>query len=60
MTEDIGPLLNHWPYDPKNSIRKIFSSKGVEKIQVRIDQGPFQGILQMELDGRPDGPQTAQ
>ncbi len=55
MTEDIGPLLNHWPYDPKNSIRKIFSSKGVEKIQVRIDQGPFQGILQMELDGRPDG-----
>ncbi|MCY3680562.1 MAG: UvrB/UvrC motif-containing protein [Gemmatimonadetes bacterium] len=55
MTEDIGPLLKHWPYDPKNSIRKIFSSKGVEKIQVRIDQGPFQGILQMELDGRPDG-----
>lgn len=55
MTEDISPLLRHWPYDPKNSIRKIISSRGVEKIQVRVDQGPFQGILQMELDGRPDG-----
>ena len=55
MTEDISPLLCHWPYDPKNSIRKIISSRGVEKIQVRVDQGPFQGILQMELDGRPDG-----
>ena len=55
MIEDIGPLLHHWPYDPKNSIRKITSSRGVEKIQVRVDQGPFQGILQMELDGRPDG-----
>ncbi len=55
MIEDISPLLRHWPYDPKNNIRKIISSKGIEKIQVRIDQGPFQGILQMELDGRPDG-----
>jgi len=55
MTDDIGALLHHWPYDPENSIRKIVSPEGVEKIQVRVDQGPFQGILQMELDGRPDG-----
>lgn len=55
MTDDIGALLHQWPYDPENSIRKIVSPEGDEKIQVRVDQGPFQGILQMELDGRPDG-----
>jgi hypothetical protein len=55
MTEDIGNLLQHWPYNPENSIRKITSPEGAEKVQVRVDQGPFQGILQMELDGRPDG-----
>jgi hypothetical protein len=55
MMEDIGPLLKHWPYSQDNSIRKIIDQDGTEKIQVRVDQGAFQGILQMELDGRPDG-----
>ena len=55
MTEDIGPILRQWPYNQDNSIRKIIDPNGVEKIQVRVDQGAFQGILQMELDGRPDG-----
>lgn len=55
MREDIGPLLRHWPYNQDNSIRKIIDQDGTEKIQVRVDQGAFQGILQMELDGRPDG-----
>ena len=55
MREDIGPLLRHWPYSQDNSIRKIIDQDGTEKIQVRVDQGAFQGILQMELDGRPDG-----
>jgi len=55
MMEDIGPLLKHWPYSQDNSIRKIIDEDGTEKIQVRVDQGAFQGILQMELDGRPDG-----
>ena len=55
MMEDIGPLLKHWPYSQDNSIRKIIDQDGSEKIQVRVDQGAFQGILQMELDGRPDG-----
>lgn len=53
--EDIRPILQNWPYEPKNSIRKIIDANGAEKIQVRIDQGAFQGILQMDLDGRPDG-----
>lgn len=55
MMEDIGPLLKHWPYSQDNTIRKIIDEDGTEKIQVRVDQGAFQGILQMELDGRPDG-----
>ena len=55
MMENIGPLLKHWPYSQDNTIRKIIDEDGTEKIQVRVDQGAFQGILQMELDGRPDG-----
>jgi len=57
MPEDIGHILKTWSYDPQNSIRKVIDANGVEKIQVRVDQGAFQGILQMELDGRPDGRQ---
>jgi len=55
MAEDITRILKSWPYNPENSIRKIINPEGTEKIQVRVDQGAFQGILQMELDGRPDG-----
>ena len=55
MAEDIGQILQKWPYDPENSIRKIIDLDGIERIQVRVDQGAFQGVLQMELDGRPDG-----
>ncbi|MDP6779393.1 MAG: UvrB/UvrC motif-containing protein [Candidatus Latescibacteria bacterium] len=55
MLEDIGSILRSWPYDPQNSIRKVIDQDGSEKIQVRVDQGAFQGVLQMELDGRPDG-----
>jgi membrane-associated HD superfamily phosphohydrolase len=55
MNEDIGQILENWPFDPENSIRKVIDSSGVEKIQVRVDQGAFQGVLQMNLDGRPDG-----
>ncbi len=55
MNEDIGQILENWPFDPENSIRKVIDPSGVEKIQVRVDQGAFQGVLQMNLDGRPDG-----
>ena len=54
MNEDIGQILENWPFDPENSIRKVIDPSGVEKIQVRVDQGAFQGVLQMNLDGRPD------
>ena len=55
MSADITQLLDAWEYDPESNVRKIKGPDGVAKIQVRVDQGAFQGILQLNLDGRPDG-----
>ncbi len=55
MEQDITGLLKAWEFNPESNVRKIQGEDGVEKVQVRIDQGAFQGILQLNLDGRPDG-----
>ena len=55
MNQDIDSLLQAWEFDPQANVRKIWGDEGVQKLQVRIDQGAFQGILQMNLEGRPDG-----
>ena len=55
MDKDLRQLLDGWDYDPDSNVRKIVGEDGVHKIQVRVDQGAFQGILQLNLDGRPDG-----
>lgn len=55
MKKDITYLLQAWTFDPEANVRRIEGEDGIEKIQVRIDQGAFQGILQLDLDGRPDG-----
>lgn len=55
MTPDILALLQDWPYDENNNVRKVVDKDGREKIQVRVQEGPFGGLLQMELEGRPDG-----
>ncbi len=55
MTTDISQLLDNWSFDPEANVRKITGNDGSAKIQVRVDQGAFQGILQLNLDGRPDG-----
>jgi len=55
MSHDITHILGEWEYDPNSNVREIWGDDGVRKIQVRIDQGAFQGILQLNLDGRPDG-----
>lgn len=52
---DLKWVLDAWPFNDENNVRKITAEDGTKKIQVRVDQGAFQGILQMELDGRPDG-----
>ena len=52
MNHDIGHLLNDWEFDPDEfHARRIKGKDGVEKIQIRIDMG----ILQLEMQGRPDG-----
>jgi hypothetical protein len=55
MSDDILDILRRWRYNSEQNVRKIIDQSGREKIQVRVDQGAFQGLLQMELDGRPDG-----
>ena len=52
MTKDITDILEGWEYKPKEiSVRKIKGKDGKEKIQLRLDLG----LLQMEINGRPDG-----
>ena len=54
-SKDIVSILREWDYTPDSNVRKIVGLDGISKIQVRVDQGAFQGILQLNLDGRPDG-----
>lgn len=52
MSFDISHLLSTWPYDPDElSVRVIPGQDGRNRIQVRLDLG----VLQLEMDGRPDG-----
>ena len=55
MDPDLSPLLNNWPFDARDNVRKIVDGNGRSLVQVRIADGPFQGILQMPIEGRPDG-----
>jgi len=55
MSEDISHIIHSWEFDPGKTYRKIVGDDGREKVQVRVDNAAFQGILQMELDDRPDG-----
>lgn len=55
MSQDITGILQSWEYDPEKSYRKIVGDDGREKVQIRVDNAAFQGVLQMDLDGRPDG-----
>jgi hypothetical protein len=52
MTVDIGPILSSWPYDPDGvTARLIVGDDGAPQLQLRLDTG----VLQMALEGRPDG-----
>lgn len=49
---DIAPVLQDWEYEPGTiNVRKVPGLDGAPKIQMRLDLG----LLQMEVDGRPDG-----
>ncbi|PTX92187.1 hypothetical protein DB346_24925 [Verrucomicrobia bacterium LW23] len=52
MNYDLAPLLEGWDYTTGETVaRMITGVDGREKVQLRLDLG----VLQMELDGRPDG-----
>ncbi|TWT75960.1 UvrB/uvrC motif protein [Posidoniimonas polymericola] len=56
MTRDIRKIIDDWNYAPDTvTTRLITGDDGREKVQLRLDLG----LLQMELEGRPDG-QTIQ
>lgn len=50
--EHIDEVLRTWPYDPTAlSVRIVNGTDGRDVLQMRIDMG----ILQLEMEGRPDG-----
>jgi len=52
ISKDITPILEGWEYVPNDiNVRRIHGLDGRDKVQLRIDLG----LMQMELDGRPDG-----
>ena len=52
MSKDLSEFLRQWKYTPDDlTVRIIQGDDGREKVQLRVDLG----VLQMELDGRPDG-----
>jgi hypothetical protein len=52
MSLDLNTILKDWPHEPGAiKVRKIVGLDGREKLQLRIDLG----VLQMEMNGRPDG-----
>lgn len=52
MSKDLDPILAGWDHDPDElQVRIVKGEEGRDKLQMRIELG----VLQMELDGRPDG-----
>ena len=52
MINDISHILDNWKYSEHDlNVRIIKGEDGRRKVQMRLDLG----ILQMEVDGRPDG-----
>lgn len=54
MRRDIDDALQGWPYDPEPGevvARKLRARDGREVLQIRIELG----LIQMEVEGRPDG-----
>ena len=52
MSKDIQPILEGWDFEPGNvNVRIVRGVEGREKVQMRVDLG----VLQMEMEGRPDG-----
>ncbi len=51
-TNDLSAMMQAWPFDPTSvTARLVETHDQNEEVQLRLDLG----ILQMKLDGRPDG-----
>ncbi len=52
MSKDITSILSGWEHDPDEfQVRIVAGDDGRDKLQMRVDLG----VIQMEIDGRPDG-----
>jgi tetratricopeptide (TPR) repeat protein len=53
LSHDLSPLLTSWPFDPTSVTARFVDcpEEGTQELQLRLDLG----ILQMRLNGRPDG-----
>jgi len=52
LSNNLESILNGWKYEPGQvNARWINGEDGLPKVQLRLDLG----VLQMEIDGRPDG-----
>ena len=49
--QDIDDILKQWPFDPLSVNVRMLESSQREVLQMRVDMG----ILQLEIEGRPDG-----
>ena len=55
MSKDITKLLTEWPHGDGPTARRVKGEDGHEKVQIRVCIDSFNGLLQFECDGRPDG-----
>lgn len=54
MSKDLSSILDGWDYEPEElQVRIVKGRDGRDKLQMRLELG----VLQMELEGRPDGQQ---
>ena len=49
--EDIDHILKQWPFDPLSVNVRLLELNQRQVLQMRVDMG----VLQLEIDGRPDG-----
>lgn len=51
MEHDIDKILTQWPFDPQSVNVRMLNLASRQVLQMRVDMG----VLQMEIEGRPDG-----
>ena len=57
MSKDITAILTEWDFEPDDiHVRIVPGDDGRDKVQLRVELG----LLQMEIDGRPDGARPEQ